>query len=655
MFLKRIEIYGFKSFADKTALDFDSGITAIVGPNGSGKSNISDSVRWVLGEMSARSLRGLNMQDIIFSGTEKRKQLNFAEVTLVLDNNDKAFDIEFDEVTVTRRVFRSGESTYLINKTQCRLRDITELFLDTGLGREGYSIIGQGRVDRILSTKAEDRRSIFEEAAGISKYKQRKEDAEKKLKSVEENLVRIDDIVSELEKQLSPLEKQAEKAKEYFVLYDEHKKLDVSISYLSIKNSKKSLDETERFYTDILNQRTELEKNGSELEIELSALYNDIKLQDDKSREENEILSKNRDEKMSAENTVNLLKNDIQNNIAISGRIEKDKENALAKINDIHAKTDELERKAAAAEEYKRTVNAGLAELEENAARTDDILREKQNIINGIKSDIISLMNDASAAKAKLSGIENLRRNFLDRRETVEKEISGFNESMEKKNRDIENNRRLVAQKEEKLAEMKERLGRFEKRYAENREKINNITAQINRLTVDYNSKNSRKRMLEDMELSYDGFSGSVKAVLTSKELGECSIYGTVSSLIQVKSEYITAVETAFGGGMQNIVVEDEEDAKEEIAFLKRTKSGRATFLPVSSVRAMGSSFPDLSGEPGYIGIAAELVSCNIKYREIIKSMLGRIAVTDNIDNAVSISRKYGYKFRIVTLEGDVV
>ncbi len=655
MFLKRIELYGFKSFADKTALDFHSGISAIVGPNGSGKSNISDAVRWVLGEMSAKSLRGSNMQDIIFLGTEKRKPLNFAQVTLVLDNSDNTFNIEFDEVTVTRRVFRSGESTYLINKSQCRLKDIIELFMDTGLGREGYSIIGQGRVDKILSTKAEDRRSIFEEAAGISKYKHRKEDAEKKLKSVEENLERINDIVYELEKQLAPLEAQASKAKEYFILYDEYKSLDVSIAYLFIENSRKNLAETEKFYEDMLAERSELEENEFKLEEELTELYNSMRVQDEKNDEANELLRNNRNDKMSAENTVNLLKNDIQNNIGIAERIERDKEKARKKIEESQKKAADIEKQIDVLLEYERTVNEKIAGLEQNAAEYNNSMKEKRNVIEGMKGDIITLMNESSSARANISGIESLRKNFLERREAVEAEISGFNDSIESKKADAENNIRLIAEKEQKISDMKQRLERFEKRYSDSRNAMDEITAELNRMNIEYNSKASKKRILEDMENSYEGYSRSVKAVLTAEELKECSIYGTVSSIIQTDSKFITAIETALGGGMQNIVVETEEDAKTAIAYLKRSKSGRATFLPVSSVRAMGSALPDLREFPGYIGIAASLVKCDMKYREIIKNLLGRIAVTDNIDTAIAISRKHGYKFRIVTLEGDVI
>jgi len=655
LILKRIEIHGFKSFADKIVLDFNSGISAVVGPNGSGKSNISDAVRWVLGEVSAKSLRGASMQDIIFLGTEKRKPLNFAQVTLVLDNRDKIFKIDFEEVTVTRRVFRSGESSYFINKSHCRLKDITELFMDTGLGREGYSIIGQGRVDQILSTKAEDRRNLFEEAAGISKNKHEKEEAERKLKSVEENLLRIDDIIAELEKQIAPLEKQAEKAKEYFVLYDEYKILDVSMSALFIKKNQKSIEENMLNYNKVYEERKELEENEKKLESSLSKLYEKININDEENKRENERLKENLNNISDAEKQVGILENDIKNNIKISERIENDKAVTSEKKDTAESRITEFEGKIALSEEYAAVIEKRIESIRENAGEADNELKKKKNVIEGMKSDIITLMNEAASIKERMSGIDRLRQSFLERQESVNAELSGFNESMEQRQKDIENTDRLINEKSDKLIQMRERLKRFNERKARANEKNNSVTAKLNSLNIEYNSKNSRKKMLEDMENSYEGYSKSVKAVLTAQELKRCEIYGTVSSLIRTDSRYITAIETAIGGGMQNIVVENEEDAKKAIAYLKRTKAGRATFLPVSSVRMLGNPIPNLKGTAGYIGIAADLVECDMKYREIIRSMLGRIAVTDNIDTAVEISRRYGYKFRIVTLEGDVI
>lgn len=656
MYLKRLELQGFKSFADKTVLEFGSGVTTVVGPNGSGKSNISDAVRWVMGEMSAKSLRGANMQDVIFAGTETRKPVNFAEVSLVLDNSTKLFPIEFDEVVVTRRVFRSGESVYQINRANCRLKDIVELFMDTGLGRDGYSMIGQGNVSQILSTKAEDRRSFFEEAAGVSKYKHRKDEAERKLGAVQENLVRINDIIAELESQLRPLENQSKKARKYLLLYEEYKALDVSLSLISMEKNRIQAKKAAEDYASVAAEMDELKQKESGFEEKRSALYDQSKKKDEEQAEKNQALIDNEAESMAAGNDISIAENDMKNNLLLSERIEQEiaaeQESIRENTNKIEKSKQEIAQKETESKELIQKFSSIQEENDENFRRLSDC----RNEIDAKKASIIDAMNEISAKKAQIAGMESTRKSFLERRSDLytEQETHG---------QDTENTRAKIAETEQEIAEKTEKCRNMQEKTEAltcRSEELSKTLAETNRSLNDartaYQTKNSQKKMLEGMENDYAGYAGSVKTVLKAPELKRLTIYGTLSGLIDVDKEYIVAIETALGGAMQNIVVGDEEDAKAAIAFLKERRAGRATFLPVSSVRGkLLEQAEEAAKYPGFIGIASELIRYDKRYDGIMKSLLGRVAVVDNIDSGIALSRKFGYRFKTVTLGGEVL
>ncbi len=656
MLLKRIELQGFKSFADKTVLEFGSGATAVVGPNGSGKSNISDAIRWVIGEMSAKTLRGSNMQDVIFAGTETRKAVNFAEVSLVLDNSTHVFDIEFDEVIVTRRLFRSGESVYQINHANCRLKDIHELFMDTGLGKDGYSIIGQGNVAQILSTKAEDRRNLFEEAAGIAKYKYKKDEAEKKLAGTEDNLVRINDITLELEGQLNPLKNQSEKARKYLELYGEFKTLDVNLSMITLAKNKVSSEEADKLYESVDGELSELRSKESETEAKISAFYEEQQNCDREQAEKNRLLNENESRGMANEKEISLAENNIKNNNAMLERIDSEIEHIKQKN---AGREEQIQSLKESVSEIESIVEQELSAFDREKTENSEITQRESEIsarIEELRNESSSKLSEAASEKSRITGIETLRANFIERRETVESEIRSYNEGVENTVKEIKHDTAQIEEKKKKLEKLKASVEIRKNSEAELNGKLAELNREINTLNADYQAKTSKKRMLEGMENDYVGFAKSVKAVLKADELKRSVIYGTVSGLIEVKKEYVTAIESALGGAMQNIVVGAEEDAKAAIEYLRRNKVGRATFLPISAVRGrILDNAGEVSRCEGYIGLASELISYDKKYDGIMKNLLGRVVVADNIDNAIAINKKFGYKFKTVTSEGDIL
>lgn len=656
MYLKRIEMQGFKSFADKTVLSFENGITGVVGPNGSGKSNISDAIRWVMGEMSAKTLRGANMQDVIFNGTQTRKPLNFAEVSLVLDNSDRLFPIEFDEVMVTRRVFRSGESVYQINKANCRLKDIQELFMDTGLGRDGYSMIGQGNVSQILSTKAEDRRNFFEGAAGVSKYKHRKEEAERKLVSVNENLVRINDITSELESQLKPLENQSKKAREYLVLYEEFKGLDVSLILRNIQNDSHQLKDI-REKLDNVNAEIESVKSQADgFELKMAELYTENEKKDEEQNQTNNALLENESSISKKENEITLSENNIKNNEQLLLRVEKETENLLNRNVLLKEQIAETEKRIAGQVAESNRLMQSFEEAQNDNGSIYDELNKCRNEIDNLKEEILKKTNEISANKAKMTGLEQLRKNYLDRKAAVESEKEAHEKGAENTGKEIAEKEETLKTLTEKLSGMKSRIEAAETRFKETEKAIAEQNALLSEKQIEYNSKTSKKRMLEAMENDYEGYSRSVKSILKAPELKKYAVYGTLSGLISVEKEYVTAIEVALGGALQNIVVEDEEDAKAAIEFLRRTKGGRATFLPVSSVKGKKlDNINEIKKCGGFLGIASDIVRADRKYQGIIESLLGRTVVCRNIDDGIKMSKQFGYRFKIVTVSGDVL
>lgn len=654
MHLKALEMRGFKSFPDKTRLDFEKGITAIVGPNGSGKSNISDAVRWVLGEMSPKSLRGQKMEDVIFSGTAKRQQTGFCEVSLILDNSDGALPDDHEEVKITRKYYRSGDSEYKINDKTSRLRDIYELFLNTGIGREGYSVIGQGKIGEVISQKSDERRHIFEEAAGISKFRYRKNDAEKKLAETENNLVRLRDIVSEIESRIGPLEKASENAKKYLVLADRKKELEVA---LWVDRIAKAAVEAEDFA-----QRTEKARES----------YNAKDAELCENEEKTTSLSEQKQEKSMQTETlreeialIESEKNDISSKCALS-------ENDISHYGD-RMKAIEAEKNAIIEGELK-ILNAELSEnskkynssLEILATASETEAQKKAELDNANKNladaeqKIEQLLSQKRVAEEAIinnrissSAAQSDEKSAAERREFIESEIAKTVEEAQQVKQYIEaaTQRRNSAQEEKNdLSEsLAEEQATLEKLAAEHDELIkikNDIAAK-------YASDVHRKETLERMDKLLDGFPGSVKAVMNEQSLS--GICGPVSKLLTVSGEYVTAIETALGAAVTNIVVRDEDSAKGAIRFLKERGAGRATFLPLTSIRANMIDEVGIEKENGFVGIGSLLVNCEKEYKIVAEYLLGRTIVADNIDNASRIARKYRFRYRVVTLDGQLI
>ena len=656
MLLKRLELQGFKSFADKTILEFTDGATAVVGPNGSGKSNISDAIRWVIGETSAKTLRGSNMQDVIFTGTATRKGLNYAEVSLVLDNSNKDFNVDYEEVKVTRRLFRSGESVYRINDATCRLKDVHELFMDTGLGRDGYSIIGQGNVSQILSTKPEDRRSLFEEAAGVSKYKYKKEEAIRKLAKVEENLVRIGDISTELESQLAPLARQSEKARKYLDLYGDMKQLDINLSIISLDKNKLDIEKTDELYNSVLEELDSVKSKETENEKLMNRLYDESKKADEEKNVVNERLTENESKIATIKSEINLTENNILNNKANINRINDEISQIYSKNESRTAVISENESKIAAMRTESEIISDELANARKKFDNFDGELLKLDEEISNLRTEYFSNENEIVSLNERVKGIESLRTSFIERREAVYTEIGSFKESIENTKNKIEQTKAYIENRQQKLNSISETVNELERAKQQNEAEINTISRQLNQSTLEHNSKTSKKKILEGLENDYAGYAKSVKTVLTSNELKRYSIFGTVSGLTEVDKNYVHAIEAALGGAMQNIIVGSEEDAKAAISFLRRIGGGRATFLPVTSVKGRTlENSNEISKSEGYIGIASDLITYDKKYSGVFSSLLGRVVVVDNIDNAIAMSKRFGYKFKVVTLDGDVL
>ena len=653
MYLKSLEVHGFKSFANKTVFDFHNGITGVVGPNGSGKSNVADAVRWVLGEQSTKQLRGSSMQDVIFAGTENRKPLSYAYVAITLDNSDHQLAIDFEEVTIARRLYRSGESEYLINGNVCRLKEVTELFYDTGIGKEGYSIIGQGQIDRILSGKPEERRELFDEAAGIVKYKKRKATAQKKLDNERENLVRVNDILSELERQVGPLERQSEKAKIYLNKKAELKEYDVNMFLLEmerIEREEKELSEKHRIASD---EMEETNAAYEKIKEEYESLEQAMKDMDEKINSIRENVSNSSVTKEKLESQIQVLNEQIHTaeltDEHLQGRIiaiEKDKQERLVSKQSYDEKKAELDTQHAAIEEK---MNAAQAELD---AIQTKIAECNTGIENG-QAELIELLNNNASIKGRQQRFDtmleqiNIRKAELSKRlldrKTEEADLaevlSSYEAELEKVNHQLTSSRAQETELLEKIVDWK-------KKDRENTQKIEET--QIN-----YHKQQSRLESLRNIAERYDGYGNSIRKVMEQKSTN-AGLLGVVSDLIQVDKKYEIAIETALGGNIQNIVTEDEMTAKNMIEFLKANRLGRATFLPLTSVSAKGNPKNEAAmHENGVIGVANELVQCEDRYKEVAAYLLGRVLVVDTVEHAISIARKHHYSLHMVTLEGE--
>ena len=655
MYLKSIEIHGFKSFANKIVFQFHNGITGIVGPNGSGKSNVADAVRWVLGEQRIKQLRGASMQDVIFSGTELRKPLGYAYVAITLDNSDHQLAIDYNEVTVARRIYRSGESEYLLNGTPCRLKDVNELFYDTGIGKEGYSIIGQGQIDKILSGKPEERRELFDEAAGIVKFKRRKLAAQKKLEDEQQNLVRVNDILSELEKQIGPLEKQSETAKIYLKKKEELKTLDVNMFLLENQRLQEQLKGAQEKY-DIASEDLEnTSKQYENIKEEYEKIEGQITLLDETIEKNRSALTDTSMLRGKLEGEINVLKEQIH---SARNNEEHLKQRREAVLNEIAAKNQDKEGILS----DKGQIDEQVTEIEKKrdeakAALTavQSCIEELNNQIEGGKNAIIEALNARATIKSKLGRYDtmteqvNIRKAELTSRilrmksdeAQQEETLKALNDEFEKINEKIRTLNDAVESKEEKLTLLRETLADKDKKLRDTQ--------------VSYHQEKSRLEALSNLTERYEGYGGSVKKVMERKEQ-EKGIVGVVADIIKVDKKYETAIETALGGNIQNIVTDDEETAKRMIGYLKQTKAGRATFLPLTSItHPQEFKNPESLKEKGVLGMADELVHVDEKYRNVAKAMLGRIVVVDQVDNAVRIARKFDYGIRMVTLEGELL
>lgn len=655
MYLKSLEVHGFKSFANKMVFEFHNGITAIVGPNGSGKSNVADAVRWVLGEQSAKQLRGAKMEDVIFAGTEMRKPLGFAYVAITINNEDHKLPVPYDEVKIARRVYRSGESEYLLNGTSCRLKDVQEILFDTGIGKEGYSIIGQGQIDKILSGKPDERRELFDEAAGIVKYKKRKAAAEKNLEEEKQNLVRIEDILSELSKQVSPLERQAAKAKEYLKYRDELKNLDINMFLMEYERTGSELLETgkkkEIADNDLDTAKVSLEESKNQYESFEKQLNNLETVIEEETAE----LSEKKVQYNNYENNIKVLNEQInaiyQNEKHYKEQIENFnmRKSAFEKeLEDYNTQLKKNNEEIVKAEKAKEENEIKLKELSEKIAAG-------QKEIDQCRNSMMEALNEASGIKAEENRLKTLlEQNNIKKAEFTQRVIKNksdaavFNETMERE-------KAVLDDVSEKIAKLNTTNQEIKQTIAELDSKKENLDKEHRDVQQKFHIENSRLSSLKNMAERYDGFGQSIRRVMEQKEKNS-GIIGVVADIIKVQKEYEIAVETALGGSIQNIVTEDVQTAKDMIQYLKKNKYGRATFLPLTNVKAKQEMQAEgIMGQKGVIGIASSLVSTDSRFEGLVKYLLGRFIVVDNIDNAVVIAEKYHHTIRIVTKEGDLL
>ena len=676
MYLKSIELQGFKSFPDKTKLVFDTtdvgtgetGVTVIVGPNGSGKSNIADAMRWVLGEISSKTLRGTKMEDVIFGGADSRRPMGYAEVSVTFDNTGDfaKLDCPYDEVTVTRRYFRAGESEYFINRKSVRLRDIYELFMDTGIGRDGYSIIGQGRIADMVSRKSDERRGIFEDASGIAKYRHKKTETERKLAQTEDNMTRINDVFLEVSSQVEPLYRESEKAKKAIDLMESKKKADVSLW----------LYDTENYRTDIAASE-ELVKRSA---FELSQANDSIESLDTRSAK---LYEASQSSKMASAQILNMIKEQTSENFKLDGEFRVNESNirhlyeligaskttlvTLSRtISEEEEKSNIHKAKIAALEEKKAKISGSLEALEDDIFESKIKINEYNNLIDIALSDIKTAEDEAVDIKVRISVLENAKNSGSDRNAGIladideyEAQITSLEKSKASKERTVESYQKAINEIDESIAEKKQRLAFLNEEYGE-------VYNALNSAKLRHDSLSQRIATIKAMEEQFEGYSNSVRYIMKQYKDGNVKnmrgeaagrIYGPLSKVISVESEYVTAIETALGANLQNIVVEDEETAKAAMYTLKRGEAGRATFFPLTSMRPQTTT-PEMvaaAGFSGYIGTADKLCAYDKKFENVISSLLGRTLVFDNIEHATVMARAQKYKVRVVTLDGQQI
>lgn len=655
MYLKSIEVQGFKSFAHKIKFDFHNGITGIVGPNGSGKSNVADAVRWVLGEQRVKQLRGGSMQDVIFSGTENRKPLSYASVAITLDNSDHQLPIDYEEVTVARKLYRSGESEYLINGSACRLKDVNELFYDTGIGKEGYSIIGQGQIERILSGKPEEKRELFDEAAGIVKFKRRKNTSLKKLEEERQNLLRVNDILSELEKQVGPLAKQSETAKEYLKKKDELKTYDINMFLLETERIQEQIQILDEKLT---NTKEELDHAGSQ--------YSDMKAEYEAVEEQVDAIDDSIETAKNQLNETNLLKQQLENQIELLKEQIKS-----VHMNDAHytQREEVIQTEIGSREEQLQVLRSEQEEIKkqlDHTASTENDARTKlidiQTQIAAISSkaeeyqnEIIEVLNNRASTKAKIQKYDTML-------EQIQVQKARFSQQIIEAESTISEQNECYVGYQKELKEISSQIIALTEKSKEYEQEIQNLQTRIGKQTEQFrigqtafHREQSRLESLKNLTERYDGYGNSIRKVMDCKDR-EQGLLGVVADIIKVDKTYEVAIETALGGSIQNIVTEDEHTAKRMIQYLKKNRFGRATFLPLTSIRSnSGISHTEALREKGVVGKADSLVSVSSKYKTLAEFLLGRTLVVDNIDHAAEIAKKYRQSIRIVTLEGELI
>ncbi len=656
MYLKALELQGFKSFPDKTVLTFGEAITAVVGPNGSGKSNISDAIRWVMGEQSTKALRGGKMEDVIFSGTLQRKPVGYAEVSLTLDNTERRFPREESEIMVTRRYYRSGESEYYINRQSCRLRDIHELFMDTGLGREGYAIIGQGKINEILSARGSERRNVFEEAAGISRYRHRKEEAERKLAHTEENLLRVGDKITELELQVEPLRIQSEKAREFLAYRDELRGLEISVWLEQLErlrmSSRKLLSDCEQ----AIRQREEAAREQEALYAQAEALAAQMRNQDLQVEELRCQMAALDEEIQERESEAAVLDTQMRNSGETALRIQQEldlqedrAESVAAQIAQHQARLEEIQKEwdklddaltQRQEEARKVTQNAGLLAEEMTA------LREQENLRTA----------SASEAKELLSALAAAEQEILDRDTALKGQLQETADRLSETEREAALRRSQLEEAREQCGALQNTVAGYQLRLTGRQEQLDRAAHQANQLAMEENNLGSRIQMLAEMEKVYEGYSRSVKVVMQAAERSLLrGIHGPVAGLLRTPDEYAVAIEIALGGSKQHIVVDRESDGKAAIQYLKQRDAGRATFLPLDSIRPNYLREQDIGSHPGFVGVACDLIQFEEQYRVVFARLLGNVVIAETMDAAIAIARAYRYRFRIVTLDGQVL
>ncbi len=653
MYFKRLEMHGFKSFAEPVVIEFHEGVTCIVGPNGSGKSNISDAIRWVLGEQSPKALRGGKMEEVIFAGTANRKSRGMAEVTLVIDNSTGILDIDYNEVAITRRMYRSGESEYLINNNQCRLRDIRELIMDTGIGVDGYSLIGQGKISDIVSNKPESRREIFEEAAGVVMYKSKKAEAERKLDSTNNNLERVSDIIAEIEGRIDGLREDSTKAQEYLELKERYRDLEINITLKNIEN---------------INQRNEAFRNDiSQLEKEIAAITASKRTVDEEvssAREKNETLERlgneARDKLLEIVEKINTLTSQNQLNEERLSSIEKDSGRLTSEVRTL---TDKLEKETANRDELKKTKSeilakhgAASAELQEKIHRHSEITKEASETAETIDSGrekLFELHNRISAKNSEVKSYESIKETLTKRKAQL------FEESSDAEKNSADNEKLLQSNEEEQkelqlaLQDLMKKLSALDQEQRTLTEQQRNLRLTLEDLKLQGGQKTSRKKTIEEMENNYEGYNYAVKYIMKS---GISGIEGVVAELMEVPSGFEIAIETALGGQMQNIICDTDQNAKRAVNALKENRAGRLTFLPVSSIKGTPAKVGSrISGDRGYRGLAVDCVSFDHRYQSVFTYLLGRVAVVDNMDTAIKLSKIAGAGIRFVTLDGEII